>query len=73
MPLDPDDLFWAVYQLPTVFTGFTGTLSSIGSGQAAIHVPPDPSLHGITFVTAGVAHDGLNILAISGGVRLTIP
>ncbi|MAG55960.1 MAG: hypothetical protein CMJ83_06695 [Planctomycetes bacterium] len=71
VPLDPDPLFWLTPQLPSIFSGFAGTLDTQGFGSAMIVLPNDPQLVGLPFVVSGVIGNS-SLLGIAGGRRLTI-
>ena len=73
IPLDPDPLFLAVYQLPQVFVSFTGQLDAVGAAQAAVAIPAAPGISGYEFLTAGAILVGGELRAISGGTWTTIP
>jgi len=57
IPLNVDAVFLASRNLPAIFSGFSGRLSSAGQAIAAIHVPKQPALRGIGFHIAGVVLD----------------
>lgn len=72
VPLDPDWLFFGAYAAPSVFQGFTGTLSASGQAQSTIAIPSDPSLLGFSFLTAAVIAEQGTILASTGALWLVL-
>lgn len=76
IPLDPDDLLLnTLSPRPEPFINFDGILDGTGSALAAVNLPPDPYLIGVTVYFAAAAFDPQQILPLSGitnAVRMTI-
>ena len=57
IPITPDTLSAAAPVLPSIFTGFAGTLDGQGMAQATLNIPNIPALAGIVVYVSGAVVD----------------